>query len=297
MARAKPRLSRFQFIAIVRLLLRYPWLTLAAIALCAGWYGYEVVRARPAMAWMGLPQAMPVQPAYWTHVLRNDGFMVGYSELRGNPLWVIYHLTPIAADAPRLKRPQRFDNDWRSLARIGHDDYSGSGFDRGHLAPNYAISRLYGHSGQLDTFRMTNITPQRPDLNRKVWQRLEEVEADSFAPRFGSVWVTTGPIFDHDVARLKSSAQVEIPDACYKIYAVPAEVNGGRPLLLALLMPQGVQGNERLDSFVTTVDQVEALTGFDFFSELPDELEESLESRSEASAWHLAEVAARPGRY
>jgi endonuclease G len=297
MARSRRKSAPVQLWSFVRLLWRYPWLGLGLLALLGSWYGYEVVVARPAMAWMGLPQATAMQPAYWSHVLRNDGFMVGYSELRGNPLWVIYHLMPPAPDAPHFRRPEHFAPDWRSLAHISQDDYNRSGFDRGHMAPNYAISRLYGRSGQLDTFLMTNITPQRPNLNRKVWQRLEEVESDEFVPRFKSLWVITGPIFDNHIERLSSSLQVEIPDACFKIYAVPAGAGRAEPLLLAFIVPQQVRGDERLDSFVTSVDRVEELSGFDFFSELPDGMENRLEAQVETAPWHLAEVAARPGRY
>lgn len=297
MARSRRSSSPFQLLNFARLLWRYPWLSGVMLALLGGWYGYEVVVARPAMAWMGLPQATEIQPAYWTHVLRNNGFMVGYSELRGNPLWVIYHLTPVPTSAPHFKRPPRFEGDWRSLAHVTHDDYDRSGFDRGHMAPNYAISRLYGRAGQLDTFKMTNITPQRPNLNRKVWQRLEEVEIDDFAPHYKNLWVITGPLFDNHITRLSSDWQVEIPDACFKIYVAPAEDGRKEPLMLAFIIPQTVHGDERLDSFVTTVDHVEELSGFDFFSELPDGLENRLESQVDSAPWHLTEVAAKPARY
>jgi len=92
-------------------------------------------------------------------VFRNEGFMVGYSEWRGNPLWVTYHLRPISK-MKKLKRPSRFKTDWRSFRRVSHNDYLKSGYDRGHMAPNYAISNVYGREGQLDTFVMSNITPQ-----------------------------------------------------------------------------------------------------------------------------------------
>ncbi len=235
------------------------------------------------MAWMGLPQAVQVQPAYWTHVLRNEGFIVGYSELRANPLWVIYHLTANHEDV-HYKRPGRFETDWRSIARIGHDDYSHSGYTRGHLAPNQAIARVYGRTAQLETFLMTNVSPQRAELNSKVWERLEKWELDNFTQRYGSAWVITGPIFDNNVNCLTTAMQVEIPDAFYKILAVPAEANNGVPLLRAFIVPQDVRGTEGIGEFITSVDQVEALTGFDFFSELPDEMENRLESVSTRAA-------------
>lgn len=279
------------------MLRRHPLALLLAMALAAGWYGYEVLHARPSMAWHGVPAAQAWQPITWTRVLRNDAFLVGWSDLRGNPLWVKYRLTAVPSDAPRLRRPQRFERDWRALNSIGHDDYSGSGYDRGHLAPNYAISRLYGAQAQLQTFLMTNITPQRPNLNQKVWQRLEEAEIDIFAPRHGELWVITGPVFDQDIQRLPSSSRVEVPDAFFKILAAPGGGVEGQPKLLAFVVPQTVRGNEPLDRFVTSVDRVEELTGFDFFPQMAPALQAQLEAAVDPAAWRLDEIARRPGRY
>jgi endonuclease G len=249
------------------------------------------------MAWQGIPTAMDWRALTWTRVLRNDAFLVGWSDLRGNPLWVEYRLQPIPADAPFHRRPERFTRDWRALNSLGHDDYSGSGYDRGHLAPNYAISRLYGPTAQQQTFLMTNITPQRPRLNQKVWQRLEEVEIDFFAPRYGELWVITGPVFDQDIQRLPSTNRVEVPDAFFKILAAPHGGPGGEAKLLAFVVPQTVKGNEPLDRFVTSVDHIEELTGFDFFPQMAPALQARLEAAVDPAAWRLGDVARRPGRY
>ena len=256
-----------------------------------------MLHERPAHAFAGLPAAQGPGPATWTRVFRNDAFMLGYSDLRGNPLWVTYHLHPIPADARHYARPKGFERDWRAFDLIGADDYTDSGYDRGHMAPNYAISRLYGRAAQRQTFLMTNITPQRPNLNRKLWQRLEEVEIDVFAPRFKNLWVITGPVFDAHVERLHSSALVEIPDACYKIFAAPGAGPDGGPLLLAFIVPQEVKGNEPLDQFVTSVDAVEARTGLDFFPDLDDAVERRVEAEVNPPAWQLEQVARLPARY
>ncbi len=282
---------------LLTLLQRHPVLLILAALLAGGGYAYEVLHARPAMSWHGVPQAQSWQPLTWTRVLRNDAFLVGWSDLRGNPLWVQYRLHPVPADAPHLRRPQRFERDWRALNSIGHDDYSGSGHDRGHLAPNYAISRLYGAQAQRQTFLMTNIAPQRPNLNQKVWQRLEEIEIDVFAPRYGELWVITGPIFDPDIQRLSSTARVELPDAYFKIYAAPQGGPQGQAKLLAFVVPQTVKGDEPLDRFVTSVDRIEELTGLDFFPQLEAGLQTRLEAAIDPAAWQLEQVARRRGRY
>lgn len=276
---------------------KHPALMLLAILLGTGWYGYEVYYARPIMAYMGVPEAAAWNPSTWARVFRNDGFMVGYSDLRGNPLWVIYKLTPIPnGNARHYRRPEHFSADWRSLMRIGQDDYTGSGYDRGHMAPNYAMSQLYGKDAQLDSFLMTNVTPQKSNLNQKLWQRLEEAEIDIFAPQFGTVWVVTGPIFSQKTKRLRSSSWVEIPEAFYKIYVVPART-GHEPQMLAFIVPQNVRGNEPLERFVVNVDQVETLTGFDFFYELDDSVEKKLETGIDPSQWPLEAASHLPSRY
>lgn len=282
---------------LLSLLRRHPRLLLLAVVLAAAGYGYEVRHARPALAWHGVPEAQGWQPATWTRVLRNDAFLVGWSDLRGNPLWVKYRLQPVPADAPRLRRPPHFERDWRALNSLGHDAYSGSGYDRGHLAPNYAISRLYGPQAQLQTFLMTNITPQRPNLNQKVWQRLEEVEIDFFAARYTELWVVTGPVFGPQTRRLPSSLRVEVPEAFFKILAAPTGGPDGGPKLLAFVVPQTVRGHEPLDRFITSVRQVEALTGLDFFPQMEPGLQARLETAVDPAAWRLEQVARRRGRY
>lgn len=248
------------------------------------------------MAYLGVPRAIDRQQPYtWTHVLRNHGFMLGYSELRGNPLWVTFALRPVVHAGAGHHRPARFSVDWRNLTRIAPEDYTGSGYDRGHMAPNHAMDLLFGRPGQLDSFLMTNVTPQKPELNRKLWERLEEVELDHFTRRFDRVWVITGPVFDARTERLKSAFRIEIPDAFFRIYAAPGTAD--EPYLLAFVVPQEAAGNEPLDRFLTSVDAVEALSGLDFFHELEDAAEERLEAEIAPEPWGIREAARRPGRF
>lgn len=297
MRRAKQNDTSIRLLfALARLAWRNPIALLVMLLAAGGWYGYEYKIARPAMVFQGVPQTADWrQVTSWFRVLRNDAFILGYSDLRGNPLWVMYQLRPVSENAPHLKRPSHFSPDWRGLNRISHESYTGSGYDRGHMAPNYAMSRLYGAAGQADSFLMTNITPQKPHLNQKWWQRLESVEIDHFAPEFGAVWVVTGPVFDSQVERLKSAWAVEIPDAFYKIYIT--EPKPGQFYSLAFLVPQTVQGKEPLDQFLTSIDTIETQTGLDFFPELDDTLENRLEAGVDTGPWRLQQVARLPGRY
>lgn len=256
------------------------------------WYTQER-GYRDQLSWMGVPTWESPAPASVHRVLRNDGFLVGWSDVRVNPLWVSYYLH--AVEDPRAGSRPDFQRDWRTLWPIAADSYFGSGYDRGHLAPNYAIAAVHGRSAQQDTFLMSNISPQRPDLNRRLWQRLEEVVIDHFVPRFGTVQVITGPVFPERFLDnvLKRVGLVEIPEAFYKIIVVPAK----EPLALAFLMPQEVTGNEPLDRYAVSIDEIEARTGLNFFPNLPQETAAMLEGRIRTQDWALEEVARRPGRY
>lgn len=270
------------------------WLpTLSGLALILGGIGYfyETKIARPHMAYMGVP----ITQNDWqnlTHTLRNEGFMLGYSEKLANPLWVTYKVTQTKLNYG--KRPQ-FETDWRSIAQIKYHDYSRSGYDRGHMAPNYVIASRYGKNAQQDTFLMTNITPQKPTFNQKIWQRLEEVSADHFSKQFKQFWVITGPIFSANPKQLKN-APVAIPKAFYKIFVLP-QTEESPPKTLAFIMPQTAKPRESLMKFVTTVDEVEKQTGIDFFWQLPDDIENTLEASENDPAWQLEKVANLAGRY
>jgi len=268
-------------------------ITLLFVLVTSGlWYGQER-QVRDQLVWMGVPEWQTLTPASLHRVLRNEGFLVGWSDVRVNPLWVSYRLH--AVDDPAAGPRPNFQRDWRTLWPIGVDHYAGSGYDRGHLAPNYAIAAVHGRGAQRDTFYMSNMSPQRPDLNRRLWQRLEEAVMDHFAPRLGELQVITGPVFperflDNVFNRV---GLVEVPEAFYKILVVPGE----RPMALAFLMPQGVRGDEPLDDFLVSIDAIEARTGLDFFPRLPEAAAEALEGGVSPRGWALEEVANRPGRF
>jgi endonuclease G len=265
---------------------KHPVLLLIIAGLGLGGYGYEVKIARPALLYQGVPQSRDAKDINtWFRILRNHGFILGYSDLRGNPLWVEYALTS-AGNTPSLKRPSRFETDWRSINRVSHDSYNKSGCDRGHMAPNYAMSHLYGREGQADSFLMTNVTPQKAKLNQQLWQHLEETEIKHFAKIFGKVWVITGPVFSGTIERLSSDWTVEVPDAFFKIYITEA-VPGKAPKALAFLMPQTVDGHEPLAQFVTSIDNIEMQTGIDFFAGLDDRIEAHIEAAIEPKPWNL----------
>lgn len=224
----------------------------------------------------GLPSAANYGHAVL--VLTNIGYLSGYCEARRNPAWVGFSISSITVGS-LAKRPSKFFTDSRTRSAT-HQDYSNSGYDRGHMAPNYAIATRYGHEAQRETFLMSNVTPQKPNLNRIWWRLLEEKEANDFAMRLERVWVLTGPVFSVETKQLHNS--VDVPTAFYRIIL---DEEHGQPRVLAFIAPQSVTGHEPLTQFLTSVREVERQTGLDFYPELPKEVQDSIETVKAQRMW------------
>ncbi|MFZ5950057.1 MAG: DNA/RNA non-specific endonuclease [Candidatus Rifleibacteriota bacterium] len=222
----------------------------------------------------GIPSSTKAQVA----VLKNLGYYSGYCDKKRNPLWVAYKIDGDKL-VHNLKRPGGFKVDLRTSSRINPNDYKASGYDRGHLAPNSAIASQYGKDAQLETFLMSNIVPQSPELNRKIWQKLEKLELE-YAQNLETVWVITGPVFDDHLQYIKN--QVEVPDALFKILF---DEQKGTVRTMAFLVPQSVSGQDRIDKFLTSIDEIEKLTGLDFLAPLSDQNEDRLEAGTANRLW------------
>jgi len=220
----------------------------------------------------------PKSPSGSLRILKNTGYAVGYSDVRGNPLWAAYRVSdrPVTEAPPR---PEKFVVDKRTAARVTPAAYTGSGYDRGHLAPNYAIALHHGARAQEETFLMSNIIPQRHGLNAGLWKKLEQRIARNYPARFGEVWVLAGPIFEGNPQRLREG--VAVPEACYMILA---DENAGRLRTLAFIFPQQPRSDDLAD-YLTTIDEIEARTGLDFFSALPAAAEQALEASKASRVW------------
>ena len=94
-------------------------------------------------------------------ILDNEGFAVGFDPVRKVPAWAAYRLpeNPCQDD---FERPSYFRQDSRINIDLSHDDYTGTAFDRGHLAPNYGVMTRYGRQGQRQSFLISNVAPMKP---------------------------------------------------------------------------------------------------------------------------------------
>lgn len=215
---------------------------------------------------------------YSIKVLKNDAFWVGYCHELKNPVWVAYKLTNPDGWQDIGKRPSSFKTDYRTKSKVKGKDYRKSGYDRGHLAPNFAIALCHGREAQLQTFTMSNISPQTSKLNSGIWRWLESTIAINNLGRFEDLWIITGPIFDDPPSFMQN--QIAVPTAFFKIIC---DKSAGRIRTSSFVIPQ--QCGKRLKSYQVSINQIEEKTGLNFFSILDDQLEEKIEMRVNKRPW------------
>lgn len=224
----------------------------------------------------GLPRARRADIRFT--VLRNQAYIVGYSEERRDPLWAAYHVFGAAGPVHEERPRGSFLTDNRTQARTTHHDFTGSGYDRGHMAPNFAIATRFGPEAQLETFLLSNICPQAPALNEKVWVHIEKQEIN-YANRLGDVWVVDGPVFD-DLSggpTRKLRTGITVPSSFYKIVI---ENHTGVPRIFSVIMPQTVKGTELPQQYLTSVRTIEEKTQLEFLWTLDPATQRTLKEKT-----------------
>ena len=220
------------------------------------------------------------------HVLVNQGYVSGYDAGIQDPRWVETRF--FAVNNPSSAgRPEQFSPDERIEPeyQVNTHYWTATGYDRGHMAPNWGVSICYGREAQIQTFLLTNVIPQTPALNRGLWETLEKIISNDYAERFGQVWVICGPIFGSNLGTLKDG-KVLIPDGCYKI--VVRVDQDGSPHALAFEMPQDlpwVHQQQALLQYLTSISKIEQDTGMGFFPDLPAGTKTTLENAVESKMW------------
>lgn len=205
-------------------------------------------------------------------VLKRQGYWVGFSPSLGYPVWTAYAV-PVGKVLEYPPERPPFYQDRELPGSPAPDDYLGSGYDRGHMAPNYVIATRYGRSAQKETFLMTNIAPQRPDLNRGPWKDLEKIVADDFSEIGDRLWVIVCAVPDRKAGRLKKG-RVSIPAGFAMIIS---SVHDRKLRTLGLYMPQTVTDSRAIRYYFSSVRELEAMSGLNFFGDLSREQQDALE--------------------
>ena len=154
-------------------------------------------------------------------ILKNRAYHIIYNEELKIPIWAAYKLSykenakvPAKND---LVEPLSFEVDERSSSKLTSQAYNQSGFIRTFLASEKAIALKNDQEAFDECYLMTNVVPQKEELNNGVWQKLLNKEVNSYPARFEDVWIISGALFNSDTINTTPSG-VAIPDAYYKIY-------------------------------------------------------------------------------
>lgn len=193
------------------------------------------------------------------------------------PNWVAYDLTTEERQGtvPRPKRP--FEPDPLVKGRSAeHRDYTNSGYSRGHMAP--AADMKWSEVAINESFYLSNICPQKAELNSGVWERLEQRVRALAAEE--TVYICCGPIMSDNPQRIGANG-VAVPDGFFKVLCMQRK---GRWQAIGFIFPnEGCKGS--MFDFAYSVDEVETATGYDFFPTLPDDVETAIEAAFTMKDW------------
>ena len=221
------------------------------------------------------------------YFLSKPEYTLSYNNNRGTANWVSWHLSK--AWRGSASRCNCFEED-RSLPssffRVTSSDYSGSGFDRGHICPS--ADRTYSSGANENTFFMTNMAPQAPDNNQKSWADFENYLRsllDANEIHIISGVAGNGGTGRNGFRRSIGNGAVSVPDSFWKVaLIIPNGTNdinrvttSSRVLAINVPNDQNISTNWR--DFRTSIDAIERLTGYDFYENLPNGIEAVLEAR------------------
>ncbi|GHB75986.1 hypothetical protein GCM10007390_32310 [Persicitalea jodogahamensis] len=212
-------------------------------------------------------------------LVRRVGYTLKYVEKYELSAWVAYTLQQEQIDGKEERENEFMPDPAVESGTAVSSDYTRSGYDRGHLAPAADFKNSY--QVMKETFYMSNICPQQPQFNRGIWLELEKM-VRAWAYKYKKVYVVTGPVLQPGLPTIGRLNKVAIPRQFYKVvlYVNPPYVKG-----IAFLM-DNKPSKEPLTKFVVPIDEVERLTGVDFFPKLPDSIEDKVEARSVAGEWY-----------
>jgi len=209
--------------------------------------------------------------------IRHKYYTLSYNEDHEQANWVHYRLNPtfLNGTTPRINSFKVDPSVSTKSADLS--DYKGSGYDRGHLAP--AGDMKYSRESMIESFFMSNMSPQDPSFNRGIWRRLEETII-KWGKSF-QIFITTAGVLSNESLGSIGENKVTIPSMYYKVIYSPEK----KSMIGFLLSNRG--SSSELKSFVVSIDSIESITGIDFFRGLPDEIENELESKVNLDDWEL----------
>jgi len=225
------------------------------------------------------------------YLMEKPEYVLSYARDLGRPNWVSWHLSDEwIGSLPRVDtfRPDpAVPPDWY---RVQSFDFTNSGFDRGHMVPNADRDKETSIPINQATFLMSNMVAQAPDNNQGPWASLENY-LRTLLP-LDEIYVVAGGVgaggsgSNGGVTMTLAAGHVSVPAYTWKAALVIPKDSGDdisrvscSSRTIAVIMPnmQGIR-NDPWENFLTTVDAVETLTGYDLFSSLPEPIQRCVEA-------------------
>ena len=209
----------------------------------------------------------------------HKAYTVDYNEEWRLANWVAYSLTSEQTKGP-VERYTKFDPDPQVKGATAQWwDYKNTRYDRGHLVP--AGDMKWDETAMRECFYLSNICPQNHEFNEGDWNYLEN-RVRGWANFYGKVYVACGPIVSTHPETIGENC-IAVPDSFYKV--VLCDMRGTWKAIGFVYANNGTHHN--LNYYVRPVDDVERLTGIDFFYQLPDDVEERIEKEVDWEAWRI----------
>lgn len=212
-------------------------------------------------------------------VLQRTSYVVSYNKQTRCPNWVAWQLTADHTDG-ELKRMNNFHEDEDCpRPRATLQDYKGSGWSRGHMCP--AGDNKWSREAMYDSFSLVNVCPQDSKHNSGVWNSME-MDCRQWARKYGEVFIVCGPVWTKGKHQTIGPNKVQVPEAFFKVVLrlKPKPAGFG-------FITRNNEGTKKRDLYYNSIDQVERITGIDFFPALPDDIENEVEAKADISDWGL----------
>lgn len=210
-------------------------------------------------------------------IIHHLGYSYLYNEKYEQAAWVAYELTSAETEKAVERSNDFYPDKAVKTGTSDNPDYSGSGYDRGHLAP--AADMCWSEQAMNESFLFGNISPQLPAFNRGIWKKLEE-QVRTWAVQNNAIYVVTGPILQDSLKTIGPN-KVSVPKYYYKVIL---DNEGDDKKAIGFVLPN-LSSTESLRTYAMTVDSVEKLTGINFFAALPKKEQKKLESNICIECW------------
>lgn len=210
-------------------------------------------------------------------IIQHDNYTLSYKEEYEQAEWVAYELKKGRYSNQDYQRPFFIEDPKVKTGSADWRNYKNSGYDKGHLCA--AGDMKFSKAAFEETFYTSNISPQDREFNSGIWNRLEQ-KTRYWANKYDGIYVVTGGVLKDNLETI-GKEDVAVPDYFYKVLL---NKNNGNYKMIAFLMPNE-DSEKGLYEFVVSVDEIEKLTGINFFPKLDDSIENQLEKSSDYKNW------------